>query len=266
MSDDPPQAAAEAIGARSGENQGPSVLRPVDAAARRAAKTHLRAARHGALGVLDPETGWPMVSRVSLSAESGGAPVFLISALSGHFAALVADPRASLLLGEPGKGDPLAHPRITVFGRAEKIADDERAAARARFLARHPKAALYADFGDFAFWRLRIEGASYNGGFGKAYAMTSADLLAPVDADLDAMAPDAAAHMNEDHADAVELYATALLGQPAGAWRIASLDLEGLDLVLGDAAARLWFDPPLRSAEELRPRLAKLARDARTRI
>ncbi|MEM6678563.1 MAG: DUF2470 domain-containing protein [Pseudomonadota bacterium] len=242
------------------------VLQPVDESVRRQAKTFLRTARHGSLATLDPATGVPMASRVSLASESDGAPVFLISQLSGHFGALEADARASLLLGEPGRGDPLAHPRITVFGKAQRIADDERARIRSRFLARHPKAALYADFGDFAFWRLDLEGASFNGGFGKAYAMTREDLITPTDPDLQAMEAGAVEHMNEDHTDAIALYAAAA-GASTGAggddWQLACLDLEGLDLVAGDAVARVWFDPPLTGAAELRPRLVAMAKTAR---
>jgi putative heme iron utilization protein len=59
------------------------------------------------------------------------------------------DPRASILLAESGKGDPLAHPRLTVIGRLERCPDPR---VRERFLARHPKARLYADFVDFSFF------------------------------------------------------------------------------------------------------------------
>lgn len=241
-----------------------NVLRAVDNTARRQAKTFLRTARHGALATLDPETGIPMASRVSLATDSSGAPVFLISRLSGHFAALEAEPRASLLIGEPGKGDPLAHPRITVFGRALRVGGPSRDRVRTRFLARHPKAELYADFADFAFWRLDLEGASLNGGFGKAYALTRDDLLSPTDDTFDNMAADAVVHMNEDHRDALSLYAERYADRAPGKWRLATMDLEGLDLTCGDDVARVWFDPPLVSADELRPRLVALAKRART--
>ncbi|MEM6670870.1 MAG: DUF2470 domain-containing protein [Pseudomonadota bacterium] len=66
--------------------------------------------------------------------------------------------------------------------------------------------------------------------------------------------------MNEDHSDAVAYYATVLLGRPPDDWRLACVDLEGLDLVHGDEVARFWFDPPLKSADELRPRLVELAK------
>ena len=241
-----------------------NVLQPVDDEVRRAAKTFLRVSRYGALATIDPATGTPMASRVSVASDSRGCPVFLISRLSGHFAALENDARASILLGEVGKGDPLAHPRITVFGQGHIVAEDERAKVRARFLARHPKAALYADFGDFAFWRLDVEGASFNGGFGKAYSLSNDDLLISTDPDLEALEPDAVAHMNADHGEALGLYAQGFAGQADGTWDLACIDLEGLDLVSGDDVARVWFDPPLQSADELRPRLVAMAKRART--
>ncbi|MEO1495337.1 MAG: DUF2470 domain-containing protein, partial [Pseudomonadota bacterium] len=115
----------------------------------------------------------------------------------------------------------------------------------------------------FAFWCLEIEGASFNGGFGKAHVMTQGDLVTPVDAGLDEMAPGAVEHMNEDHADAIALYVKVLLGRGHADWQLACLDLEGMDLIAGDDVARLWFDPPLGSAADLRPRLVDLAKHAR---
>ena len=239
----------------------PDVLREVDDAARRLGKTLVREARHGALAVI--EEGAPAASRVNVAADPVGRPVVLISQLSPHFGALEADPRASLLLGEPGRGDPVAHPRVTLTGRAERIPDGPaRDAIRARFLARHPKAALYVDFGDFAFWRLTPERVSLNGGYGKAYAPAPEDLAAPALEDLAALEPEAVAHMNEDHLDAADRYAAAFAGRRETGWRIASLDAEGLDLLRGDEVARVWFDRPLASAAELRPKLVAMGRRA----
>lgn len=245
-------------------------LLPVDAQARRLARDLLRRARHGALATLDPQSGDPLATRTGLAPDIDGAPVFLTSTLSAHTQALLADPRCSVLVGEPGKGDPLAHPRLTVTGRAERIAPEapQRARLKRRYLARHPKAALYVDFADFGFWRLEVTRASLNGGFGRAYAMTPGDVLtdlAGVDSLLESEGG-AVAHMNEDHADAVELYARAFCGAEAGAWQLAGLDPEGLDLVMGDRVERLWFDAPLTAVDEMRPRLVQLARDARVKL
>ena len=241
------------------------VLQPVDDAARRLAKTFLRSSRHGSLATLDPRSGHPMASRVSVASDQQGNPVFLISSLSGHFGALEADDRCSVLLGEPGKGDPLAHPRITVFGHAQKVEGNQRKLIRARFLARHPKAALYADFGDFAYWRLHVDGASFNGGFGKAYEMSRDDLLSCADSDLEAMEAEAVQHMNEDHQDAILDYARHFAGRQDGQWSLTCIDPEGLDLTCADDVARVWFDPPLESADQLRPRLVAMAKQARAK-
>lgn len=157
----------------------PNLLRPVDDDARALARRLLADARHGALAVLEPGTGWPLASRVALALDVDGAPIILISGLSAHTPALQADARCSLLAGEPGAGDPLAHPRLTLFAQARRLErdSDEGRRARERYLQAQPKAALYADFGDFAFWRLEPQRASLNGGFGKAFALTAADLV-----------------------------------------------------------------------------------------
>lgn len=239
------------------------MLQPVDDAARRLAKSLLRGERTAALGTLETATGGPQVTRVSVATAMAGQPLFLISSLSPHFGALEADSRASLLLGTPGKGDPLAHARITVFGRAHRLDGEARGQARCRFLRRHPKAALYADFTDFAFWVLEPERASLNGGFAKAYAPTAGDLLTEISAEVEGMEEGAVSHMNEDHGDAIKLYAEVLLGQPPGDWQLACIDPDGLDLVCGDRVARLWFDTPLSGPEALRPMLVDLAKRAR---
>ena len=160
-----------------------SVLQPTGPAVVLEAKTLLRSARYGALATLDPETGAPQVTRVGVSTDFDGAPVLLISGLAAHFPALKADGRCSLLLGEPGKGDPLAHPRISIAAKATILDRDNPHSLRiaTRYLAHQPKAKLYAELGDFRFVRLDPIAASFNAGFGKAYALTATDLLSNAD-------------------------------------------------------------------------------------
>ncbi|WP_319633514.1 HugZ family protein [Pelagibius marinus] len=244
-------------------------LLPVDAEARRLAKDLLRRARHGALATLDPATGEPLATRTALASDMDGAPVVLTSTLSAHTQALLQDPRCSILVGEPGKGDPLAHPRLTVIGRARRVeAGETRERLKWRYLARHPKAELYVDFADFSFWRLEVARASLNGGFGRAYAMTPEDVLTDMSGleGLRDFEAGAVAHMNEDHAEAVALYARAFCKAPAGNWVLTGLDPEGLDLALGDRVERLWFEQPLTAAEEMRPLLVRLAKEAREKL
>jgi putative heme iron utilization protein len=237
----------------------------VDDEARRLAKSLVRKARYASLATLDPLDGSPAASRVSVATTMGGDPVFLISGLSGHFGNLEADQRCSLLIGEPGKGDPLAHPRITLIGRAQKLSGPERDRVKARYLMRHPKSALYVDFPDFAFWRFAIGRASLNGGFGKAYALHAADLAYDMTGldQLEAAEVGAVSHMNDDHADAVDRYAASVGAKESG-WKLACVDPEGIDMVLGEDVARLWFDDPLRTPDDLHKTLVMIARRLRT--
>lgn len=160
-------------------NDKPSVIRETDEDARKLARDLMHTAPHAALAVIDPETGFPYVSRVLTAMDSDGAPVILVSGLSAHTKALMKDPRASMLFGEPGKGDPLAHPRLSVRCSAERVDQQGDAHHRIRgfFLERHPKSKLYVDFPDFCFFRLVPLDASLNGGFGRAYILAAQDLM-----------------------------------------------------------------------------------------
>lgn len=150
------------------------VLRETDDEARAVGQDLLRRARFGALGVICPETQSPMVTRVSVGTDEDGMPVTLISALSLHAQALGQTPCCSLLVGEPGpRGDPLIHPRLTLQCQAEPV---DKIVLKPLYLAQHPKAKLYFDFSDFLMLRLRVTGAHLNGGFGKAFRLTPADL------------------------------------------------------------------------------------------
>ncbi|MEL6517405.1 MAG: pyridoxamine 5'-phosphate oxidase family protein [Pseudomonadota bacterium] len=156
-----------------------SPIRPTDDDARALARALIDSARFGALGVQDPETGAPMVTRVAAATTPDGAPLTLISDLSTHTTALRANPICSLLLGEPGgKGDPLTHPRITLQCRAAFLRHGQpgHADLRAHYLSQQPKAQLYIDFADFSFAIFTVTAAHLNGGFGKAFILTPQDL------------------------------------------------------------------------------------------
>ena len=156
-----------------------SPIRPTDDEARALARELLDRARFGALGVIDPGTGAPMVTRVAVGTDGDGRPVSLVSDLSAHTRALKANPLCSLLVGEPGgRGDPLTHPRLTLQGRARFVRKGEAGydALRARWIEGHRKSTLYVDFADFSFFVLDLDAAHLNGGFGRAFVLTPADL------------------------------------------------------------------------------------------
>ncbi|MGA2893140.1 MAG: DUF2470 domain-containing protein [Xanthobacteraceae bacterium] len=240
---------------------------PADFDPKSVAKTLLRATRAGALATLDRNTGHPFASLVNIATDSDGSPLILVSRLATHTANLEADTRASVLLTTAGKGDPLAHPRLTVLGSFAHVAREDRTEARLRrrFLARHPKSELYAGFADFAFWKLNPVSAHLNGGFARAADLKAGDVMTDVSGadDLIEAETSAVAHMNSDHADAVRLYATKLLGAPDQAWRLTGLDPDGLDLACGDATLRLAFPQRVTNAQQLREVVVDLAARAR---
>ncbi len=154
-------------------------IRETSDEARAQARGLIENAQFASIAVLEPDTGYPLVSRVAVAMEKDGSPFFLASDLSGHSKALKIDGRASILFGEPPqKGDPLAFPRVTVIGKVEKLSRDDAVhpARRAFWLNKHPKSELYVDFGDFAFYKMSVERVALNGGFGKAFEMSAADI------------------------------------------------------------------------------------------
>ncbi|WP_184874875.1 HugZ family protein [Mesorhizobium sangaii] len=243
------------------------VIRETDAEAIRLAKTLLRSARFGALAVLEPGTGWPLASRVGVATDIDGAPLILVSMLSAHTGALLADARCCLLLGEPGKGDPLAHPRLSLVCQAKRLerGSSENARCERRYLNRNPKAKLYAGLGDFSIFRLEPQRASLNGGFGKAYHLDRSDLLTsgPIVEELAATEQSAIDHMNADHLDAIAVYAQHFAKVSGNGWIIAGFDADGMDLVSGDDVCRVFFPQTLQAARELRPVLVEMARNGR---
>jgi putative heme iron utilization protein len=230
------------------------------------AKGLLRTIRAGALATIDRNTGHPFASLVNVANDVDGSLLILVSRLSTHTANLEQDGRASLLLASTGRGDPLAYPRLTVLGAFASIGreDADEPRVRRRFLARHPKSELYAGFADFSFWRLNVVSAHLNAGFGRAADLKAEAVLTDIsDAEnlIEAEAG-AIAHMNEDHAEAVRLYATKLLGAEDGPWRLTGLDPDGIDLALRDATLRLPFPERVATADRLRKVLVDLAAKA----
>lgn len=233
------------------------------------ARQLLRRADRAALGVsfAEDDRRRPYVSLVLLAVDHDLAPILLISSLAEHSKAIAGDDRVSLLIdGTSGLAQPLTGPRLSLLGRAEKSPDDSALPRlRARYLARHPDAARYAGFKDFAFYRVRIERGHLVGGFGAIHwldqaALTTPDALADTLIESEA---DIVAHMNQDHAGAVDLYAAKLLKLPGRGWRMTGVDRAGIDLRLDGATARLDFDLPVADAQAARMALISLVKRAR---
>ena len=210
--------------------------------------------------------GEPYASLVLVACMPDARPVLLISRLADHTRNIEADARVSLLFdGTAGLAEPLTGARVSVQGRAIKATDD---ASRARYLARHPSAAMYAGFGDFAFYVIEPRAAHIVAGFGRIHWFDAAQLL---DTGGDAAALAAAEaeiveHMNADHAAAVQIYATRLLGRAGEGWTLTGVDPEGADLRRGGEIARLPFTRRVTDAEGARGELVRLVKQARAAL
>ncbi|MCX7303801.1 MAG: DUF2470 domain-containing protein [Hyphomicrobiales bacterium] len=249
-------------------NKTTDVIRATDADSIRLAKSLLRSARVGALAVIESGTGHPLASRVGVATDADGTPLILVSQLSAHTGAIRAEPRCALLVGETGKGDPLAHPRMTIVCRAAKLEPGTAARARAerRYINHNPKAKLYVGLGDFSFFRLEVERANLNGGFGKAYLMATDDLIVdgPVVDELAAAEQGALDHMNGDHLDAIANYASHFAKAEGSGWTMTGLDVDGFDLAAGDDICRVFFRSQLKDVREMRVALVDMAKEARS--
>src|SRR5215217_6769177 len=197
--------------------------------AARLARSLLRRSRQGALATLMAGTGDPYCSLVNIASHPDGSPILLISRLALHTKNILADARVSLMLDERKEGDPLQGARVMLMGSAVKTDSGD---ARRRYLAYQPEAEMFAGFGDFAFYEVKLKGAHLVAGFGRIVDLKPEDLLtdlAGAEA-LVAAEPEVIAHMNADHAETCRLYATKLLGAADGGWRCVGCDPEGLDL------------------------------------
>lgn len=228
--------------------QNKDVIRPTTPQAIKIAKTLMRTARFAALACITNTTQRPNASRVALATDNDGTPLILVSALAPHTASLIANPYSSLLVGEPGKGDAMAHARISLHCTAVQITRTHEAyqRLRTRYLNHNPKGALYVDLGDFSFFRLEVDGASLNGGFGKAYNLSRTDLIN--DAQLSAkIAEEEAAileNLNNNYKDNIHSFANKMTknNQPSTLWTISAIDSDGFNLRSQDSIERVWFE------------------------
>lgn len=227
----------------------------------------LRRSRQGALATLMVGSGDPYCSLVNVATASDGAPIILISRLAVHTRNLLADSRVSLMLDERAPGDPLEGSRIMLSGKAEQATDDNREVLRRRYLNAHPSAADYAEFADFSFFVIRPSGAHLVAGFGRIVDLKPEQFLTDISvADELILAEQGAVdHMNEDHREALALYATKLLGAEAAEWRCSGCDPEGLDLMADGRTLRLEFPERVTTPGALRKMLVRLADEARAK-
>ena len=210
-------------------------------------------------------SGDPYCSLVNIASHADGSPILLISRLALHTRNILADSRVSLMLDERAGSDPLEGSRIMLAGRAEEAAGDDAAILRRRYLNAHPSAEVFVNFKDFSFFRIRPSGAHLVAGFGRILDLRPEQFLTDI-SDCSALLEaeqGAIDHMNADHRDTMNLYATRLLGADSADWRCTGCDPDGIDMQAGATTLRLDFPRRIVTAGALRQVLKELADQAR---
>ena len=216
----------------------------------------LRAARVASLAT--SAQGQPFASMVTPACMPDLSLLLFLSDLSEHTRHLRSDPRCSLLVSGPAaEANPQTAPRVTVTGLAESVDDPM---LKARYLAVHPYASLYAEFADFHLWRIKPMNALFVGGFARAVRLKSADLTPDPDAVAAVAASEASiiAHCNQDHPAAL-----AAIAREPGDWRMVTADVDGCDLAQRERVVRIPWAGPVASAGDIRSELVRLAHAAR---
>jgi putative heme iron utilization protein len=233
--------------------------------AARLARSLLRRSRQGALATLTPGSGDPYCSLVNIASHPDGSPILLISRLALHTRNLLGDGRLSLMLDERVEGDPLEGSRIMLAGVAEQASGDDVAILRRRYLNAHPSSEVFVNFKDFSFFRIRPTGAHLVAGFGRIVDLKPEQFLTDISdaASLLEAEQGTVDHMNADHHEAMNLYATKLLGAKSADWRCTGCDPEGIDLQAGSITLRLDFPRRIVTPAALRQVLKQFADQAR---
>ena len=233
----------------------------------RLARSLLRRSRQGALATLMAGSGDPYCSLVNIACHSDASPILLISRLALHTRNILADNRVSLMLDERVAGDPLEGARIMLAGGAEEAAGDQVDILRRRYLNAHPSAQVFVDYKDFSFFRIIPSGAHLVAGFGRIIDLKPVQCLTDIGdaAGLLEAERGAVEHMNEDHREAMNLYATRLLGAASADWTCTGCDPDGMDMQAGTTTLRLDFPERVTSGGELRKMLVRLANEARAK-
>lgn len=216
--------------------------------------------------------GWPFGSISPYAMTSAGEPVILIGEIAEHTRNLRADARASLIVQDSNAiTDPQAGARATLVGYAMPVPEPYLEDASRRYLQLFPNSASFFDAHDFTLFQIKVSKVRFIGGFGEIYWLDRQELIAePTDSTIDPIAVHAEMicnHMNEDHSDALRLYAAAFADTQAESSRMISVDSKGFDMIALAGGAhkhlRLDFSSPVTTAEDVRAVMVEMVRRAR---
>jgi heme iron utilization protein len=237
------------------------------------ARTLMAATTTGSMATMSADdAGYPFGSIVSFALDDAGRPLLCLSDIAEHTRNLTANPKASIMVIEQADRDTdqLALGRVTLMGEVTRVTGDDIASVNEAYRAAHPHA-YYAEFDDFAYYRMTIRSVRYVGGFGHMSWVTS-DAYA--DAAPDPLRPHASGilqHMNDDHADALVAYCQALAGIPdTTSATMLTVDRYGFDVLsvseAGRRAVRIPFGELCDTTDAVRAATIRLVAEARAAL
>ena len=215
--------------------------------------------------------GWPFGSITPYAVAATGEPIILISEIAEHTRNLRADARASLLVQDSqAMNDPQAGARVTLMGYAIPVPEAYMGDARRRYLDLFPGSADYFQIHDFTLFQIKVSRVRFIGGFGEIYWLDGNEVTAASNPEIDPIAPHVEAvckHMNEDHGDALRLYAAAFARMEAEGAEMVHVDSKGFDMIAVTAGrhqhVRIAFSNPATTTDQVRAEMVEMVRRAR---
>ncbi len=191
------------------------------------------------LSTIGKDSGHPNAAVTEFAVLEDGSLAFALSNLSAHKHDLLADPRCSVTIMQPGFRD-LSQARVTISGSANQVPDDEVEGVRTVYLEKQP-GSFWVDFGDFHWFKLdasSIVNVRFNGGFGAAgtvtpegYRTSQCDPIAPFSGPV-------CGHMNADHSDATLAMVKHYSHIEVDSAEMLSVDKHGIDVAVTKGSDR----------------------------
>lgn len=115
------------------------------------------------------EKKMPFGSLMPYAIDDKGNLIVLISTLAVHTDNIDAHKESSFTISKIDKDNVFNSARVCLMGDTTQVPDNEAEAVKKLFIKRFPKAAFWADFEDFAFYRIDVKEIFYVGGFGNIH-------------------------------------------------------------------------------------------------
>jgi putative heme iron utilization protein len=203
--------------------------------------------------------GFPFGSVSPFMLDHAGRPIILISDIAEHTKNIEADPRVSIIV-QPYSTDMQVTGRITVIGRAERLADKDELGPR--YLRFFPQAVDYFAMHDFNFYRVEPVKIRWIGGFGRIFWVDPEAYLAAPGTLMEAESS-ILEHMNTDHANTLRAYCLHTHGVEAVAAEMIGIDPDGFDVRADERVLRFDFSQPISDTQSARAVLVEMAQQCR---